>query len=50
MLLRLATITADPAFRDRAAATLAAQTAAARAYGVDAAPYALAMRDLLDVD
>ena len=50
VLLRLATITADPAFRDRAAATLAAQTAAARAYGVDAAPYALAMRDLLAVD
>ncbi|MYN67109.1 MAG: thioredoxin domain-containing protein [Acidobacteria bacterium] len=50
VLLRLATITADPAFRDRAVATLAAQTAAARAHGVDAAPYALAMRDLLDVD
>ena len=45
VLLRLATITADPAFRDRAAATLAAQTAAACAqwqmiHGVDAAPYA----------
>ena len=50
VLLKLATITADPAFRDRAAATLAAQTAAARAHGVDAAPYALAVRDLLDVD
>ncbi|MYH29644.1 MAG: thioredoxin domain-containing protein [Acidobacteria bacterium] len=50
VLLRLATITADPAFRDRAVATLAAQTAAARAHGVDAAPYALAVRDLLDVD
>ena len=49
VLLRLATITADPAFRDRAVATLAAQTAAARAHGVDAAPYALAVRDLLDV-
>lgn len=50
VLLRLANITASPAFRDRAAATLAAQTAAARAHGVDAAPYALAVRDLLDVD
>ena len=50
VLLRLATITADPAFRDRAVATLAAQAAAARAHGVDAAPYALAVRDLLDVD
>lgn len=50
VLLRLATIAADPAFRDRAVATLAAQTAAARAHGVDAAPYALALRDLLDVD
>ena len=50
VLLRLANITASPAFRDRAAATLAAQTAAARAHGVDAAPYALAVRDLPDVD
>ena len=48
VLLRLADLTSDPAFRDRATATLAAQTAAARAYGVDAAPYALAVRDLLE--
>ena len=49
VLLRLAIIRADPTFRDRAVATLAAQTAAARAHGVDAAPYALAMRDLMEV-
>ena len=48
VLLRLANITTDPAFRDRAAATLAAQTPLARAHGLDAAPYALAMRDLLE--
>ena len=48
VLLRLAHRTGNPAFRDRATATLAAQTAAARAYGVDAAPYALAVRDLLE--
>ena len=46
VLLRLANLTTDPAFRDRAVATLATQTAVARAHGVDAAPYALAMRDL----
>ena len=50
VLLRLADLTTDSVLRDRAAATLAAQTAAARAYGVDAAPYALAMRDLLEAE
>ena len=50
VLLRLAHVTTDPAFRDRASATLAAQTPVARAHGVDAAPYVLAIRDLLDVD
>ena len=50
VLLRLASITADPAFRDRAAHTVASQTAAARKQGVDAAPYALATRDLLSAD
>ena len=50
VLLRLANITTDPAFRDRAVATLAAQTPAARAHGVDAAPYALAVRDLLEAE
>ena len=48
VLLRLAPLTGNPAFRDRATATLAAQTAAVRAHGVDAAPYALAVRDLLE--
>ena len=46
VLLRLADLTTDSVLQDRAAATLAAQTAEARAHGVDAAPYALAMRDL----
>ena len=50
VLLRLANITTDPAFRDRAVATLAAQTDVARAHGVDAAPYALAMRDLRETE
>ena len=48
VLLRLAPLTGNPAFRDRATATLATQTAAVRAHGVDAAPYALAVRDLLE--
>ena len=47
VLLRLARTAGEPAFRERAAAALASQTAAARAHGVDAAPYALAVRDLL---
>lgn len=47
VLLRLARLTADTSLGDRAAAALAAQTPAARAHGVDAAPYALALRDLL---
>lgn len=50
VLLRLAHVTTHPAFRDRASATLAAQTPVARAHGVDAATYAMAIRDLLDVD
>ena len=50
VLLRLAGITTDPAFRERAVATLASQTAVARAHGIDAAPYALAVRDLLEMD
>ena len=50
VLLRLANLTTDPAFRDRAIATLASQTAVARAHGVDAAGYALAVRDLLGTE
>ncbi len=50
VLLRLARITADPALRERAAAALASQTPVARAHGVDAAPYALAVRDLLEAE
>lgn len=46
VLLRLARLTADTALGGRAAAALAAQTPAARAHGVDAAPYALALREL----
>ncbi len=50
VLLRLARITGDRTLVDRAAATLASQTAVARAHGVDAAPYALAVRDLRAAD
>lgn len=50
VLLRLARITADASFRARAVTTLAAQTPVARAHGVDAAPYGLAMRDLLEAE
>ncbi len=50
VLLRLARITADPDLHERAADVLASQTAMARAHGVDAAPYALAVRDLLNLD
>lgn len=50
VLLRLASLTTDPVFRDRAVTTLAMQTAVARAHGVDAAPYALAMRELVDAE
>ena len=46
VLLRLARVTGQAAFRERAVATLAAQTPVARAYGLDAAPYALALREL----
>ena len=48
VLLRLARITGQAAFRGRATATLAAQAPAARAHGVDAAPYALALGELDD--
>ena len=50
VLLRLARITGDPAFRERAVAALASQTPVARAHGVDAAAYVLAVRDLLEAD
>ncbi len=46
VLLRLAQVTGQPAFRERAVAALASQTPFARARGVDAALYALALRDL----
>jgi hypothetical protein len=45
VLLRLARATSDLDFHERAAAALAAQTPVARSHGVDAAPYALAVRD-----
>ncbi len=46
VLVRLSHLTGQPQFRDRALSTLAAQSAAARPQGVDAAPYALALQDL----
>ena len=46
VLLRLARITGQTAFRERALVALASQAPVARAYGVDAAPYALALREL----
>ena len=46
VLLRLARLTGQPRFHDRAVSTLAAQTGAARPHGADAAPYALALQDL----
>ena len=46
VLLRLARLTGQPPFRDRALATLAGQTAAARRHGSDGALYALALQDL----
>ena len=46
VLLRLARATSDLDFHERAAAALASQTPVARSHGVDAAPYALAVRDL----
>ena len=48
VLVRLARITADASFRARAVTTLAVQSPVARAHGVDAAPYGLALRDLLE--
>ena len=50
VLLRLARTADEHELVARAAAALASQTPVARAHGVDAAPYALAMRDLRDVD
>ena len=49
VLARLARITGQAAFRDHAAATLASQATVARAHGVDAAPYALALRELVRI-
>ena len=49
LLLRLARIAGDAAFRERAVAALASQTPVVRAHGVDAAPYALAVRDLVEL-
>lgn len=46
VLLRLARLSGQPAFRDHAVLALASQAAAARAHGPDAAPYALALQDL----
>ena len=46
VLLRLARLTGSAPFRERAETTLAAQAPAARAHGVDAAPYALALGEL----
>ena len=50
VLARLARSAAKPELRERAALTLASQTRTARAYGVDAAVYALAARELVDGD
>ena len=46
VLVRLARVTGQPAFREQAVSALASQTPVARAYGVDAGPYALALREL----
>ncbi len=46
VLSRLSHVARQPALRERSVATLASQAPIARAYGVDAAPYALALRDL----
>ena len=48
LLLRLARVTGEAGFRDRALAALAVQAPVARAYGVGAAPYVLALRELND--
>ena len=45
LLLRLARITGEAGFREHALAALAVQAPVARAYGVDAAPYVLALRE-----
>ena len=50
VLSRLARVTGQPAFRERAVATLVSQAPVARAQGVDAAPYALALRELDGAD
>ena len=46
VLARLARVTGQPAFREQAVSALASQTPVSRAYGVDAGPYALALREL----
>lgn len=46
VLVRLARVTGQPAFREQAVSALASQTPVARAYGIDAGPYALALREL----
>lgn len=46
VLMRLARTTGEASYRERAIAALASQTAVARAYGVDGAPYVLALREL----
>ena len=48
VLLRLARTTGEAEFRERAVATLAAEAPVARRYGVDAAPYVLALDELAD--
>ncbi|MXY23092.1 MAG: thioredoxin domain-containing protein [Acidobacteria bacterium] len=46
VLLRLARLTGQPQFRDRAVSALAGQAAAARSHGPAAAAYALTLQDL----
>lgn len=49
VLARLAQITEQPDLRQQAVSTLASQNNVARGYGVDAAPYVLALRELASV-
>ena len=46
VLARLARLTNEDRFRERAVTILASQTTGARAHGVDGAPYALALREM----
>ena len=48
VLLRLARAAGAAEFRERAVATLAAEAPVARRYGIDAAPYALALGELAE--